>query len=201
MSLVEKWCRWMFSIPKNVNPTLDLTGEHASINQTEPWFLTGSFGNIEPIIRRCTIPADRSIFFPVIEKEDSFIDDTDLETELELVKRCTHAMDQVIRIEVSLDDQKIAPIRMRSKVFDLTYPENNVYDVQAGRTRSVCDGYWVFLNPLSTGRHLICFSGEAILEEAVADQERTRQVYQRIWQHMDDKNTFRLNISYDLHVF
>jgi hypothetical protein len=200
--IVVKWCRWFFSIPKDIHPAIDTVGVHSSINQTDPdlWFLAGSFGNIEPIIRRCTIPSGRSIVFPIVEKEDSFSEDTDLKTESDLIKRCTHAMDLVVHMEASLDGQIIESQRVLSQVFDLFFPANNVYDVPPGKTRSVCDGYWIFLKPLTSGKHRVRFMGEVILEDVVAQQERTEQVYKNIWQHMDDNNTFCLNITYELTV-
>ena len=70
--------------------------------------------------------------------------------------------------------------------FDLDFPENNVYDVQPGITRLVCDGYWIFLEPLSSGKHHIEFMGEAILENVVAQQERADEVYKEIWKNISD---------------
>lgn len=116
-------------------------------------------------------PASTGIF-PIIEKEDSFSEDTDLKTESELIKRCTNAMDQVLHVEATLDGQSIISQRVLSPFFDLNFPENNVYDVQPGVTRSACDGYWIFLEPLSRGEHYIEFTGEAVLEDTVAQQER-----------------------------
>jgi len=199
---VVKWCKWFYSIPKNTHPAIDTTGVHSSINQTDPdlWFLAGSFGNIEPIVRRCVIPSGRAILFPIIEKEDSFTEDTDLKTESELIRRCSNAMDQVLHVEAALDGQGIKPQRILSPIFDLDFPENNVYDIQPGRTRSVCDGYWIFLEPLQRGRHYIEFMGEAVLEDVVARQERTDKVYDKIWANIDDNNTFCLDISYDIMV-
>ena len=56
--------------------------------------------------------------------------------------------------------------RVQSEVFNLTFPEDNVYDVRPGLTRSVCDGYWLFIKPLQIGKHHIYFKGETSLEEA-----------------------------------
>jgi hypothetical protein len=199
---VVKWCKWFYSIPKNTHPALDTNGMYSSINQIDPhfWFLAGSFGNIVPIKRRSVVPRERSIMFPIVEKEDSFSEDTDLKKESELIKRCTYAMDQTLHVEAALDGKRLKPQRIISPVFDLIFPENNVYDVQPGRTRSVCDGYWIILEPLSSGKHHIEFTGEAVLEDTVARQERTDQVYKEIWENIRDNNTFRLNISHDLTV-
>ena len=92
----------------------------------------------------------------------------------------------------------IKPQRILSPIFNLDFPENNVYDIQPGSTRSVCDGYWIFLEPLQRGRHYIEFMGETVLEDVVARQERTDKVYNKIWANIDDNNTFCLDISYDI---
>ena len=72
-------------------------------------------------------------------------------------------MDQVVHMEATLDAQRIESQRVLTPVFDLVFPENNVYDVRAGKTRSVCDGYWIFLKRLSIGQHSIEFTGEAMV--------------------------------------
>jgi len=153
------------------------------------------------ILNQLSVDASgRSILFPIIEKEDSFSEDSDLKTESELIRRCTNAIDRTIHVEAALDGLRLYPQRILSPIFDLAFPENNVYDVQPGRTRSVCDGHWIFLEPLSSGNHHIKFVGEAALENVVAQQERTDQVYRHIWKNIDDNNTFRLNVAYDLTV-
>ena len=83
------WCNWFLSIPKKNNPSLDITGRIVPKIKLYPSRLVfgGSFGNESVIKRRCIIPKTRGIFFPIIEKEDSFVEDTDLKTEEELVER------------------------------------------------------------------------------------------------------------------
>jgi hypothetical protein len=99
------WCSWMLSIPKKNNPSLDNTGMYCSVNQRNAnvWFLTGTFGNIIPVTRKCAIPAGRAIFFPILEKEDSFAEDSDLTTELELANRSKSATDELVDMEVIID--------------------------------------------------------------------------------------------------
>ena len=193
--LIEKWCKWFYSISKDTHPAI--TG-NTDINQTDPWFLVGSFGNIKLIKRKCVIPYGKSIFFPVLSKEDSFAEDTDLKTESELVERCNTHMDSIISMDVIVDNVKIKPQRMCSDVFDLVYPLNNVYDVPAGKTRSVVDGYWVLLK-LPVGSHEIHFTGICTSETAVIKQERQMEVFKEIWPVIED-NMFCLNILYDLKV-
>lgn len=202
-----KWCRWMLSIPKDKNPSIDSTGKNCSSQQLDEnvWFLTGSFGNIRRINRRCTIPLGRSIFFPIMEKEDSLAEDTDLTSDLGLIERCVDSMNQVFYLEASIDGSKVPQLenyRVRSDVFDLKFPRDNVYGVRPGLTRSVCDGYWLFIKPLPIGKHKIEFIGECTLAdgEEVKKQLRSDVAYKQIWNHIDSKSTFRLNVCYDLTI-
>src|SRR6476619_809868 len=141
------WCNWLLSISRNKNPAIDQTGENCDQEQNDPhvWFLGGSFGNDDVIKRKCVIPYGRAIFFPILEKEDSFVEDSDLTTEEQLAQRAEHFMSRVTRLEASIDDVSLKDLRnyrVRSRFFNLTFPQNGVYDVAAGITRSVCDGYW-----------------------------------------------------------
>ena len=155
-------CTWMLSIPKKNNPSLDKTGKYCSMNQNNEnvWFLTGTFGNIVPVKRKCTIPIGKAIFFPILEKEDSLKEDSDLDNESGLIKRSRDATNRLTYMEAWIDGAKIEDLedyRVQSEVFDLKFPEDNVYDVKQGLTRSVCDGYWLFLKPLEIGKHHIYF--------------------------------------------
>lgn len=142
------------SIPKSQNPAIDETGKYCSINQDNEnvWFLTGTFGNIVPVNRKCTVPVGRGIFFPILVKEDSFQEDPDLKSEDDLKKRCRNATNRLVQMEAIIDGKKVDRLenyRVQSEVFDLTFPEDNVYNARPGLTRSVCDGYWLFVKPLS----------------------------------------------------
>jgi len=200
------WCNWLLSIPKRKNPSLDETGKYCSINQNDEnvWFLTGTFGNIVPVKRKCTIPAGRAIFFPILVKEDSLEEDSDLKTELELVNRSKGATNRVVDMEATIDGEKVGHLekyRVQSEVFDLTFPKDNVYDVRAALTRSVCDGYWLFIKPLQIGKHYIYFKGENLLAEPYTTaQLKNTEVYNQIWEHINENLTFKLEVLYELTI-
>jgi hypothetical protein len=200
------WCTWMLSIPKDRNPSIDSTGENCSSRQEDAnvWFLTGSFGNTGPIRRSCIIPFGKSILFPVLEKEDSFAEDIDLVNEAQLIQRCVDAMDRVLSLEASIDGDKVSNLtcyRVRSDVFELTFPKDNVYGVKPGPTKSVCDGYWLFIKPLPLGVHSIQFAGECLLDDsAVKTQLMADEAYKQLWNHINSNSTFRLEISYSLTI-
>jgi hypothetical protein len=201
------WCNWLLSLPKNVNPSLDETGQNCSQNQQDPnvWFLAGSFGNLVPITRFCSIPKHMAILFPVLEKEDSIAEDTDLKTEAELRDRAKEFMDRVKKLQAVVDGielQGLQKYRVQSSVFDLNFPTNSVYDVQPGFTRAVCDGYWVFLRPLSEGYHQIHFSGDVamISNDIVTVQFRDDPIYAHMKDHIDRNVSFVLDITYNVFV-
>lgn len=54
--------------PDDISPVRDTTGEHADWNQPDDlWFLAGTYGG--RVVRRCAIPADRRVFFPVLNMQ------------------------------------------------------------------------------------------------------------------------------------
>jgi hypothetical protein len=205
------WCKWTYSIPKRIHPASDKTGRRCGVNQTNKnvWFLTGTFGNIAPVKRKCSIPSGKAIFFPVLVKEDSFIEDNDLNTEEDLVKRSSNSTDKYLYLSASVDGIKIENLetyRIRSKVFDLNFPKGNVYndgnvsyDVTAGLTRSVCDGFWVFIKPLEDGIHYIHFEGETkIVENYIQKFVENHEIYRAIRGHVKEEKTFRVEVLYEV---
>ncbi len=200
------WCNWLLSIPRKKNPALDETGKYCSMNQINEnvWFLTGTFGNIIPVKRDCTIPVGKAIFFPILEKEDSFQEDRDLKTEEELKKRSEDATNGLIHIEATIDGENVDRLenyRVQSEVFDLIFPEDNVYDIRPGLTRSVCDGYWLFIKPLQPGKHYVYFKGETSLDEAFTlTRLKSNEVYSPMWQHIKENSTFKLEVTYELTI-
>lgn len=200
------WAKWMLSIPKETNPTSDDTGRYSSVNQycKSVWFLTGTFGNIVPIVRKCSISKEKSIFFPILEKEDSLAEDSDLKSDSDLIKRCREAINNVVSMEVTLDGENIENLenyRVQSLVFNLNYPKNNVYDVKPGITRSVCEGYWVFLKPLALGKHILHFKGENLLTQPYTTaQLNATDIFRPIRKFVLEKSVFRLDVTYEISI-
>lgn len=199
------WCKWLFSIPKIRNPSIDRHGNKCCVNQNDDhvWFLTGSFGNFELIRRKCIIPSHKAIFLPILVKEDSFEEDQDLKRESDLIDRAQDATNRLIKMQASIDGHKLTHLeryRVRSKIFNLTFPDGNVYDVRPGLTRSVCDGYWLFIKPLQTGNHQIYFKGETYLDQFTLDHLINSKVYKPSWQQLAKDSIFRVEVLYDLTI-
>jgi hypothetical protein len=159
------------------------------------WFLAGTFGN--SVRRKCEIPSETAIFFPIIEKECSFAEEGDqLKTESQLCDRASYLMDMVTELRATIDGNDVRNLReyrVRSKVFDLVFNSDNVYDVTPGITRSVTDGYWLFLKPLPKGDHVIYFRASALIPKGPAAQIAKRYVEFR-------NNIFKTEVLYTLIV-
>ena len=148
------WWQWVLSIPKIDNPLLDQNGKNCANNQSGPvWFLAGTLqGQTE---RSCTIPADKAILFPVINYEAS-VAEGDGTTEEELAARAKFEMDQItdIRATISrINIDELKQYRVKSPLFNVTLPDDNVLGLPAQTTKMISEGYWLFLRPLEPGKY------------------------------------------------
>jgi hypothetical protein len=153
-----EWWIWALSFPVNNSPLLDTTGSLASVGDVGPvFFLAGTLGS-EPVTRTFAVPGDKHILFPLINRFSS---------EEGTVEEMRDDLDQFIGgvtdLHATVDGVPILNLfshRELSPVFDLTLPENNVFDAPARvYGPSVSDGYWLMLEPLGPGSHTIRFGG------------------------------------------
>lgn len=157
----EMWWQWAFSIPKDVNPIIDKTGENCVKGQRGPvWFLAGTTNHIFNAKRSCVIPRRKSILFPVIVSQFSRSEKPAM-TDTELIRYCSKDIDKASLLELVVDDLKLTDLseyRVQS-FFSLNLIEANIWGIQPGPTMAASDGFWVFLKPLSEGMHIINFRG------------------------------------------
>jgi hypothetical protein len=159
------WWKWVLSIPKSDNPSEDDTGKNFSRNQNDPdvLFLAGTKGG--RVERKIVIPLGKSILLPVINFTTSFKEEPDLSTDSDLVRRAKSEIDDIVYKEAAIDGQRVQNLerfRVSSLPFDITFPENNIFELTAGKTRGISDGYWLFIKPLAPGNHNIFVSGSCL---------------------------------------
>ena len=156
-----KWRQWAFSIPTDKSPIFDKSGIYCDTNQDNPnvWFLTGSGGGKAE--RACTIPADKSIFFPIINVECSYAETPTFSTETEL-RDCARAdQDTVSSLRLTIDGleiENVTKFRTDSPLFNFTTPESGLFGWNSTTSQGVSDGYCVMLKPLPPGAHESRFS-------------------------------------------
>jgi hypothetical protein len=156
-----RWWEWALSIPMPNNPVLDDTGKYAAINQSGPvWFLAGTIGDENKIAhRRCYIPAEKAILFPIINYIYTF--EPKFNNDSELVKYVASDIDDIVTKETVVDGKTIPPYRVTGEpsIFILEIKERNKLDIPLGINKAAADGYWVFLKPVPRGEHEIRFQG------------------------------------------
>ncbi len=164
-----QWQQWAVGNPAAKNPVLDTTGQFCGQRQVDRvWFLAGSFGS-DPVIRTCNIPAQKALFFPLIYNAFfAFLSDAPEKRTVEYVRsqaKCT----EPAQISVSIDGSKVAypqrfftgPSGSESPIFYVQLPPGNIFGAdeidipELLLSPSAEQGYYLFVYPLSSGKHTI----------------------------------------------
>lgn len=173
------WWTWIYSIPKNkVNPVIDPDGKSCSFNQSgDVWFLAGSPGDNQRYIRDCIIPKGKHLFFPIItliSTTKAMCQDAILKAEID--------SDYIKKIEVTLDD-KILPDPLK---FHAASPGcfrlKGYLDGYSGLGRYpvASDGYWILMNPLDAGEHVLSFRAEYYFKNKDKKEEEKPDFIQNV---------------------
>ena len=180
------WWQWAVSMNGKESPVRDRTGVKCGVNQIGPvWFLAGGYGSSK-IKRKCSIPSDKHIFFPVINMLYYPLN-TNADLSCESVKKGAALNNKYLSsFKVSIDNQELLnPVFHRSaskKCFNLIARKAN-NPQHSEIYPSATDGYWIMLKPLSTGVHEISFRAEynrpgGSYGKMIQDIEYTIEVYE-----------------------
>jgi hypothetical protein len=159
-----EWWQYILSTPQNPNPLLDTTGGFCTIVQHGPvWFLQGAIAGAGGVIRSCSIPEGKALFFPLLNLVDINITTQPVS---ELRAEIAGCLDAATNISLTVDGEDI-PIGARSRVLSVPFaavippdgvPTNPPVPA-AIYSPAVDDGYYVMLRPLSVGPHTLHFTG------------------------------------------
>ena len=157
-----EWWKWLLSIPKPRNPALDTKNKTFGISQynEDVLFIAGTTGGY--IEREISIPAGKAILLGVINFTTSYSEEPHLKNDSDLIARAKSDIDDIVSKDALIDGEKINDLgdyRISSSPFDLVLPENSLYGAPPGPTRGISDGYWLFLKPLTPGKHEIITTG------------------------------------------
>jgi len=155
----NEWWKWAYSMQQNQSPIRDRNGSHCGVNQQGPvWYLAGGFGTTK-IDRACVLPAQKHIFFPVINIVHYTPPDSDITCE-EAKKRAAENNNNFVYIRVFLNGSQLENaqrFRLASKecfnLFERVPEEFNAPSVAPSAT----DGYWIMMKPLPPGTHKLEF--------------------------------------------
>lgn len=169
------WVRWAVAGPAGQNAIEDTTGRYCNLNQPRHgvWFLAGTFADVGPVNRACTIPKGRALFYPIFEwawtdcPGTPDVDLSDAEVRAILAALTDLACELTSTLDgVAISGLQVLNVRTQSPKFSSYLPSNSVLKdscvppLEAGRTgRQFTDGYWVMLPPLSPGKHKLTLHG------------------------------------------
>ena len=176
-----EWWQWALGVPAATNPLLDMTGEHCAQRQVDDvWFLAGTVGP-DPVVRECTIPEGKALFFPLINNffGASLSDPPEERTE-EFV-RARAACGFPVELFAEIDGFKIRRLDRfftgkpgsQSPFFNVQLPPGNIFGVDENTvpelvlTPSAEQGFYLFVRPLSLGEHTVRWQAEGCLDPAI----------------------------------
>ena len=178
-----KFWQWLYSISTAQHPRENYTPEKCANGQQGPvWFLDAPLSGKED--RICTLPAGKSILAAVSNGECDTGDST-LHNDEDIRKCSTEGNDYGV-ISGTLDGVEIKNLnqyRTDSGFYNITAVADNIYEEPAGGPyRAFTNGYFVFLEPLSPGKH------DLHLSVSVANPLNAQYNYAAEW-------TYHLNIK------
>jgi hypothetical protein len=170
-----RWWQWAgWGMPVATNPITDTTGVDCALGQWGPvFFLTGTPGG-PSVVRSCTIPAGKGLFFPLDNSACAVPEDG--ATPAEAASLCSGMIDlvDVSSLKLTIDGVQIhnlGQFRTPSPIYSFTGNAPNFCSVncctnltphcyEGFHAQGVGDGYYVMLKPLSAGRHTLHFHAE-----------------------------------------
>jgi hypothetical protein len=167
---------WVFNIPPENNPSLDLTGEFCGVEQSGPvWYLAPPvcFAGPCDLTRNlsCEVPAGKILFVPMLAAGASVLTGEGQNAE-ELLAYVNGVVDQAV---VTLCEVDGVPIHNTHRYRDdavvtVVFDEDNLLELPSGTsTLAAFDGISIMIPPLPPGQHTIHYAGNLgdILEEDV----------------------------------
>lgn len=155
-----RWWQWAVSLPEDINPNLDVTGDACGYGQSGPvFYLPGNFTQ-EPGVITCVVPEGTAILVSAGGSECSTVEPPPFfgRNEEELRDCAAAQTDAIVEISASIDGEPVAGLegyRASGPLFPLTFGEDDIFDVPSGVALSVSDSYTFIIAPLAAGEYLI----------------------------------------------
>jgi hypothetical protein len=177
-----QWWKWAYSFGKD-SPIWDTTGSLCANGQSGPvWFLAGSFKSGEIIERNCTIPKDKTIFFPILNSNCSKAEQTNLNGN-DFINCAKDAQDKARNLVATITTQNkktvdLPHVRIVTSLFNFTIPADSrsFENVPAGTYVGAGNGEFVGISGLPVGSYVLKFSGKSIPDVIRNDPGFTQDV-------------------------
>lgn len=159
------WWGWVFSIDSSHHPLRE-TAPLDTMQTGKVWFLGGAFyqlaGGKTVAVRQGKIPYGTALYFPILNGEDDLATDTSVHSAADLIKQ-QNPMGWITGQPMSadIDGDSVANIPQylskQTQTFQCYLAPNNLDAAPAGTTTMLSDGYYLMVDGLSKGNHVIHF--------------------------------------------
>jgi hypothetical protein len=176
--LTVQWWQRAFTMPDEISPYTDTTGERCGYQQSGPVFiLPGSFvGSVE---RTCVVAEGTAIFVfagggtcSTVEPPPYF---GRTEDELrECVTTATH--EEIAEASVSINGQEVSDLDAywtTSPLFTITFPEDNIVGIEPGVGQAVSEAMSIIIAPPQPGEYVITGSLRHVWESVPTTNSTT----------------------------
>ena len=169
-----EWWQWALGVPAATNPLLDVTGENCAQRQVDDtWFLAGSFVS-DPVVRECTIPEGKALFFPLINNfSGAFLNDPPEQRTEEFLREQAEC-EFPVKLFAEIDGVEVKRLRRfstgktgsQSPLFNVQLPPDNIVGADEDvipelvLSPSAEEGFYLFVRPLSLGEHMVRWVAE-----------------------------------------
>jgi len=152
---IHRWWQWNLGTPVTEHPRDNFTAQKCTSNQNgSVWFLPDILTGKEE--RSCTIPVGKAILVPLLSGE-CHNDGTPPVMNDDELRKCASEGDEFGIISATLDGTKIQNLdqyRTQTGFYNITIAKNNIFDAVPGTGfKGNADGFFVFLEPPSPGKH------------------------------------------------
>lgn len=188
-----EWWKWVISIPADNNHPFNDPNWDCSVSSHQQsgkvWYLVGAFTAVFPAppgqqkTYSCNIPTGKAIFFPVINTECSNVEHDTIwyAADETAARQCAESLTSGpvgydVDLEVIVDGKRVKHVtryRFQSPYFSYNLPQPNILGASEAEGKSVSDGYWVMLAPLSSGSHTVTFRGRNVSDPLNPDNTQT----------------------------
>jgi hypothetical protein len=172
-----RWWRWFMQHPLAGHPSVDDPSFNVASGQSgKVWFLASpvAFGTATPpaLTRTITIRPGIALFVGLLNGEFSSLEGA--ATEMEQRSIANFQADRIVNVAATFDGHAVDDIldfRSESPQFTFTAPTPWIFGPTGGAGTAVADGYYLYLEPMSVGQHVLHFSGGFHFEAGVFGPE------------------------------
>ena len=151
-----RWWLWDFSLRAPDNPTVTPSAPCTNNQSGNVWYLYGG-----PATVNCTVAPGTAIFLPVANTECSSLESPPFfgATPADRAACAKSWIDHLTNLSATIDGvavQNLSAFRVQTGDFPFSVPDNNILAVPGPASGfSSADGYYLMLNPLPPGAHII----------------------------------------------